>query len=260
MACASDSSQAQIPARGTALAAAELMLLVPLRNWGKKKKKKYPSIIYLTRADLYSFVFSLKGGWGHHVPGAGGTKRLCLPRASSGRRRARGWRAVPAGAGGQDALGGTVPRDGDVCPPRRSRCWVTITPGGESRPAERAAAGWRLGVPVRGTGMDGGCDRVPGVEHPPASPHVGLSLLRRAEVILGNILKKKGWRYWTAGRCSPQTSGTPGNRRILLVFKIMMGVRRCWPRSQCCGFQAVPGARVCDGRTQSRQPALSSAK
>ena len=80
---------------------------------------------------------------------------------------------------------------------------------GSPSPVEGGAAQLRAvlqaGVWValsREAGVDGSCDGVPGAEHPPVSPHAGLSLLRRAEVILGNILKKKGWRYCTPGRCS----------------------------------------------------------
>jgi len=56
------------------------------------------------------------------------------------------------------------------------------------------------------SGVDGGHHGVPGTEYPPTSAHIRLSLSHRAEVILGNILKKKGWRYCTAGHgpCHPQ--------------------------------------------------------
>lgn len=94
MACASDSSQAQLPAWGTALAATELMLLVLLWDWGSKNP--HPSIIHFSLADLYSFVLSVKGGLGHHIPGVG-MKWLCLPRAGSSRCRARMVQVYPWG-------------------------------------------------------------------------------------------------------------------------------------------------------------------
>lgn len=113
------------------------------------------------------------------------------------------------GAGGQDALGGPSPVTGMSAHPVAAGAGSpSPVEGRAAQPRGLLQAGVRVSL-SGGIGMDGSGDRVPGVEHPPASPHVGLSLLRRAEVILGNILKKKGWRYWTAGRCSPP----PANER-----------------------------------------------
>lgn len=82
-------------------------------------------------------------------------------------------------------------------------------------------------------------------------PHAGL-FLRRAEVILGNILKKKGWRYCMAFP-APLMSGTPRLRAVPLAFKnfpcgVLLSQAGC-----CC----VPrGAAV----VPQEQPQLPSAK
>lgn len=141
--------------------------------------KKSPSIIYLTLADVFGSVFSVKGGPGHHIPGVG-TKRLCFPQGGSSRCRAWGCRSVPTGGGTRCfvAMEGTRP----------SLSWVTVTWGGDTpegtlSPGEGRAAQPRAALqagdgvaPSGGAGGGGSGDGVPGAEHHPASSHAGCAL------------------------------------------------------------------------------------
>lgn len=79
-------------------------------------------------------------------------------------------------------------------------------------------------------------------------PHTGL-FLRRAEVILGNILKKKGWRYCMAFP-TPLTSGTPRLRAVPLDFKdflcgVLLYQAAC---GCCCGPSGAATPSQCQGK------------
>lgn len=112
--------------------------------------------------------------------------------------------------------GGDCPWDWAVWPCCPSWCWVTGTHGREGR-AENSAGWCHPGELAQMAAA-----MVNLVPSTILSPYMG-SLSGRAEVILGNILKKKGWRYGAA----PSNQRDPGEMRILLVFH----AGGCWSGS-----------------------------